>query len=369
MAEANVVIQTTAKKYLKGAIDGTMRNRLALMEMQKRGKILFNQDGYDLTYDIEFDQPPITPTSDGATMSFSRHDLFRQATHDYRGYKGTDLVTDKEKEMNKGNAALVRMWDGKIKRLVKAMKDAFNAEFFIDGYASGNEERVCGLDSMFGTDGNTVAADLVGNPSDTYHNRSTALASEGGSWSTDLGSGNYPNATVATDWPEGQGSAKYDYYSPIHLNRTSSSWLSGTTDWEDVAPRVIRKMKDWCTHRGGAEGVPNLLMLATGLMTGFKNSNDPALRIMVPHKASQDLGFEDVLNFDGLAIKSEYDVVSGSGYLINYDQMELRCLTGDLFVTNGPDFDPRTHDDLFAVKNWSNYRHYPKMFGKLSSLA
>lgn len=366
MAEWSGVVNATAKKYLQGAVDGTIRDRLLLTLLRNRGRITFNHNGYDCNWNVQFDEQPIEPYTDGGVIDFSRHDLYRQLNIDWRGYKGSDRMTEKERLMNRGNVAIINRYSRIIPTLIQSMTNKFAAEFYVDGYASGNEARLHGIESFMGT-GTVVAADRVAQISETYGGRSLALQAEGGTWSSDLATP--PNAAVATDWPEGKGDTRYDYIAPKILNYTSSNWGTGSTTWANNCARAIRQACHWTTRTGGKEGKPTLMLLGSDLFYQYQNYQEAKFRILVPHKEASDLGFTDTLNQDGVMITSDFDVPASVGYGVNVNQMELCSMDSKLFGQRGPDRDPHTDSYLFAVGFWGNIRWNPKYFSKLAALA
>ena len=160
----------------------TIRRRLLLKLLAKYGRIVFNEDGTDCYWTVEYAQPPVQAHGASGEYEFSEHDLFRQLNIDVRGYVATDKMDFKNSLMNKGSVAIVNRYKRIMPQLRKSLDDHFHGELYIDGNASGNENRLHGLLSFLGDDGNTVAADLVAKPSDTYGGRSTAPQAEGGTW-------------------------------------------------------------------------------------------------------------------------------------------------------------------------------------------
>ena len=175
MAEAAIVINSTAKKYLKGRIDETVRGRMFWKYLESKNGIKTNQNGETCTWDVQYKETPVTPFGDMGSVSYSRHDNARQLVTDWRGYKATDQLGLKERQMNRGDAAIYERYKTVFPDMTKSMLNTFNGELFIDGSASGNSNRFEGLETFFGT-GTTVAADICAEPSDTYGGRSTALA-------------------------------------------------------------------------------------------------------------------------------------------------------------------------------------------------
>lgn len=365
------VINATMPKYLKGASDLTIRSRLLLAMLRRKGRFLYNRSGDQCTWQVEFSQPDVESYGDGGTMDFSNHDAFRQLSIDWRGYKATDSISKKQAMMNSGTEALIKLFSTKQDRLRKALNDKFCGELFKDGNASGRENAIHGLETFMGV-GTVAAGDIIAEPSDTYDlgGRSTALGNQGGTWSSDLST--FPNSTIAKDWPYGYGSSEFDYLSPKLANWSSTNWGTGSsTAWEDNCWRVISTLITWLTTTGGEDGMPDICLLSSNLFQGYKNHHEVIRRIDVPHQVASDLGFKgDTLNQDGVAIRPDFDVPANTGYMLNCDKMSIESLWSELFWNEGPDKDPRSgYSTLWAMGFFGNAKYEPKHFGKLKNYA
>ena len=366
MAEAMSVVNTTAKKYFADAADATVRKRLFLALLAKHGRIVFNQSGYDCTWAVEYSQPSVQSHGASGEYSFSETDLYRHLNIDWRGYVATDKMDYKNYLMNQGSTAIIDRYSRIMPQLRKSLDDHFHGELYIDGNASGNENRLHGMLSFAG-DGTTVAADIVAQPSDTYAGKSTALQNQGGSWSTDLST--KPNAAVATDWPDGNGTSEYDYISPVLPNITSNNWGTGSTTWEDNCGRILRRTSTWLTKNGGTDGRPSVYMMANDLFNGYQEYQEAKFRNVIPHPEARDLGFPDALNQDGVMVKYEFDVAAGTFWGINVQQVELASLDSVLFGSRGPYYDIKSDAYLFKAGFFGNARYNPKYFAYGKSFA
>lgn len=359
------IVNTNSKKFFKGAQDNTVRGRLLLAMAQKRKRLTYNESGYAMQFGIKFTHPEVRAYGDGGLVDFERSDLFRQLSLDWRGYITADMMTSKEYHMNKGNEALIKRYARIMPDLETAMREKMSAELYIDGNATGNDNRWHGAESWAGA-GTCAAGDIVAVPDDNYAGFDTDLQSEGGTWSTDLST--KPNSTIATDWPEGTGDPEYDWYSPLLLNWSSTAW-TGTATFISTGERVLRRGCLFQSARCGEGGFPTIAMLAGHLFYDLENLYSTRSNIFVPHKESQDLGFQGVLSLDGLAIHHEYGVAVNTGWLLNLSKMKIRCLGNMLMMPDGPHWDPRTQSYLFSVGNFGNIEWNPKYQGKLKNYA
>lgn len=363
------LVSATRPKYMKGASDMTLRKRLLLAMLKKRGRIGYNASGTELVWQLEFSQPPISQNGDGAVIDFSNHRAYRQVSVDWRGYVGTDTLTQKQNLMNRGEEQLVNLFQSKSNNLRKSIGDTFAGEIYKDGEATGRENSIHGLETFMGS-GTCAATDRIAQPSDTYGlgQLSTQLGAYGGSWTSALTT--KPNATIATDWPDGSGSVEYDFNSPKLVNWSSSAWGTSSTTWEANAWRVVSQTITWLTTTGGEDGMPSLGAMSPDLFQGYKNAQEVKTRITVPHKESQDLGFGQTLNQDGVALYPDFDCPVGTGYFINVSQMMIHSLTPELFWMEGPDKDPRSNwSYLWGIGFWGNAEFKPKHFAKIAAYA
>lgn len=354
-----------APTFFRGFADETIRNRLMLAMLRKKGRISLGAKSPMCIWDIKFAQQPITAYGDGGEMVYSRSDLYRQAALNWRGYTGSDVMTEKEFLMYQGPTQILDRYGLIVPGLMEAMTDNFGQELILDGNDPARPNSIHGLESFLGATGGTVAGDLIALPSDSYAGLSTALASEGGSWSNNLGAGKRPHLDHDTDWPHGRGTTQYDFNSPKLINWSSSRWGTGQTDWESNCERVMRQTTIWLTNTGGKNGRPTMYALSNELYSGYLNHQAAKGRVIYPHKESQDLGFEDTVNQEGVSIHYDYEVPAQTGYGMNMSQMELASLDNVLFGYRGPGFDWSHKGWLFYVGFWGNARYRAKHFAKL----
>jgi hypothetical protein len=357
--------------YLDGLVDVTTRSRLLLAMLRQKGRIKLNSSGEYLRWPVFFSLPAMETYSDGGVIDFGNHNPNKTLAIDWRGYTVTDSMSIKQRAMNSGSQQIVDLFQQKQNTISQAIMEGFCGELYGDGSAANRSENIHGLETFFGVEGGTTtAADRVAKPSATYGltNASTALGAEGGWWSAALGT--YNNANLATDWPDGSGSSEYDHMTPKCVNWSSNAWGTGSTTWEDNSWRVIDAMIDWLSYTGGPEAKPDMVVLGNDMFRGYKNHQEAKTRINIPHKASQDLGFGDVLNHDGVGIQKDFDCPPLTGYGINVDKMRIHSLMDKLFYSKGPDQDPHSMwSYVMATGFFGNVEYQPKYFAKTKNYA
>ena len=361
--EWSAVVNTTTAKYLRGAADLTIRERIVFAMMNRRKRISYNHSGTEVKQQVKFALPEVEPYAGGA-IDFEPSDKYRQLTLDWRGYKVKDTMTEKERLMNRGVPALINRYAQIMKDMRQSLEDQFGAEVFNDGGT--NTDRLDGIETFMGT-GTTADGDAIAQPSDTYGGLSTTLGGVAGTWSSDLST--YPNANAETDWPSGSGDTEYDFLSPRCMNFSSSSaWGTGASTWLANCERVIRKAILWTRLGTGKTNRTELCLLADDLYYDYMNKQEAKQRIIVPYKEVQDLGFDGAKQ-EGVSIVTEYGITPSRGYLWNMDKCELRCMYGQLFVPRGPERDIRTDSYLFLMGFFGNLVFQPKFFSKFLAYA
>ena len=347
MAEWAGVVATTTSHYFKGAIEMIMRNRRLLAILQNRGRVTLNQDGKDFTWVVRYKQVPLVGYSDMQTSSFQRENRFKNPLLDWRGYRATDIMSGKEREMNKGAPALVKRYATVADTMRQDVEAQIGQDLYIDGNASGNQDRWHGLESFFGN-GGAYAGGFIGSPSDTYAGLSTVLGNYGGAWS-------------GTTWPAGTGDSEYDFWSPLIVDYTDTAWNAGTKTWINTCEEAVGFGLLYGQKNSSLkEDQIDLVMLDASLYRQFKERMRLRENIMVtPTDGSSGLyklGFTNVIVWDGVDISWEYGVPANVGYGLAMNKVELMCLLSELFQSKGPEYSIDDDCYRFALQTFSNLK-------------
>jgi hypothetical protein len=356
------VMHTTIADYIKGEEVNVLRNRKLLALMKSRGRISMNHGGTSMIWQVRAKRAPINGYADGDTLTFPRHERWKKAELDWRGYSATDSATKMEQVQNKGAAQIINLFSNISKLLMEDVEEHFGDELYIDGNGSGNGKRMHGIESWFGNSGG-AAAGYVATPSDTYAGLETSLGYYGGSWSV--------NGSSQVEWPIGTGDAVYDFWSPLIIDYTDSVW-GGTATW---AANALAATRFAITHQGRNKSLksmqdlflynPELFRLFLDAIGGKEN-----LFIRRGEKVGLvALGFTDVINWDGMDITREYGVPSNTGYGLAIEQIELCSLQSQLFVPDGPDWDIATRSWRFAIDMLGNMKANPRYQTKFKNVS
>lgn len=362
-------VNTLTSRYMKGAERETMRKRLFWALLNKRGLIEKGVGGVDLTWQVRYLQPPVTPYRDAGTVDYQRINEYLRCTLPWRSYVSTQSMTKGEVAMHKGPSNIVDKWKELLPNLKEGVQDKISTELYVDGNATGNTNRFHGLESCLAAGGTVQATDRIAVPNDNYAGHYTTLGQISGTWSADLPNtaGIQPNYTQNCDWPEGNGSTDYDYFAPKLVNYKSTKW-TGQTDFYSNSERAVRQAIAW-TRVNNSDECADLVLLANSLFVDFKNYQSSKMRTIVPAKEANDLGFPNALMFDGAIIDTEFGVPAGVGYGITLNQIDVQSVYPDIFSVDGPTWDPTHLAWLLSVTVMGNLRLRPKGLFKLAAYA
>lgn len=362
-------IGTTLVTHLKEEELTTFRKFKVFAALEANGKVAMNQGGRGFDWQVRYRNQPVTSNNGESPRVFARHNLWQRAYLPYRGYTVTDQVTKREMLENRGAQALIDIAGKMASRLQESMQEHLSKEIYIDGNATGNENRWHGLESIFSNNGTVNvstgaqrtanAADPFGFPNDEYAGLSTGLGAIAGS---QLATGSWPYVSVD---PE------YDYYSPVICNYTSTYFGGATATWKDQCVEAIREAVHHAKRNDTRENQIDMILLDRSLYIQFLNRLDSRERAIVTKSSGlRSYGFGDVVELDGIEVSTEYSVPSGVGYGLSIGNMELKCMESQLMVPEGPYYNEELQSHRYAVSVLANIKmKSPRNFVKWQAIA
>ena len=367
-------IGTTLTLHLKEEEQTTFRRYKVFAALQANGNVAMNQGGRGFDWQVRYRNVPVSTYTGESPRVFARHALWQRANLPYRGYSVQDQITKREMLENRGQSQLIDVAGKMSNRLRESIEQHLSREVFIDGTASGNENRWHGLESMFsvtGSDGNaktvnktdgTVrnanADDPFGFPNDEYAGLKTGLGAYAGS---QLATGSWPN--VAVD-PE------YDFWSPLVCNYTSNFFGGASQTWQAQCIEAIRTATNHAKRNDTKENQIDMILLDRTLYIQFLNRLDARERAIVT-KANglKSYGF-DTVEIDGIEVASDYGCPSGTGYALSIGNMEMKVMTGQLLEAEGPFYNEELSSYRYSVSCLANIKmKSPRNFVKFAALA
>lgn len=306
------VLAATIDKHLRDEmVDTVIKKKTFLKLLYDRGRINYRGSGPNITKRIRYKRAPIQANSELLGLSFPQRDKRKVASFDMRGYVVSQGLSEWSLIQNQGPEAIINLYASIGEELLDDIRYGFNKELIqTDGYAVGNETKVCGLESMFGNTGSLINNKVL-SPSDTYGTLSTALAAYGGTF------------TPSNTWPEGSGDTQYDFWSPLIVKASASGWAAATDNWQNNSVEIIRFIR-FNTERNG-DKTDVFLMSSTHLQDHMKNLDSKEnIFIRRGQTDAADTGFGfNVVYQDGIMLTWDVDVASGTSYALCVDALEL----------------------------------------------
>lgn len=364
-------LSTTIANHIREEEHAWMKNYQILALLESNGRILFNQSGRGFDWPVRFKVHAIEGNNGETPRNFVRTNLWKTAALPYRGYQATDSIFRKELLENRGEAAIVNIINGFVKRLEDSMKFGLATEPYIDGNATGNELLWHGLESMFaingtlkyddGTQRAANGADIVGYPSDVYAGLNTELGHYGG------------ENEVGSVWPFGVADPEFDFWSPLVVNYTTThaALPSSTNTWVGQGLEAMRFAILHSQRNSSMEGQITNIILNRSMYGDCLNAMDDKEQINVTSENElRALGFKNTFVYDGVTVSWEGAVPTGVGYGLNYNNIEIRSMEDTLIKAEEVEFDQETQAFNGVVYTLSNLKFSsPRNFFKLAALA
>lgn len=363
-------INTTIATYLKGQEDAVKRKHAFWAMVQSRSRMVKNAGGENLTWVVTKARHEMTTNNGEQALTFSQPDQFERAQLEWKGYAATSLITQRQKMLNKGEQALVKLAGEEYERLMDSMRVRVAEEIYNDASATGKTARYDGLETMFaatqslnitdGTARTADAADLVMYPNDTYAGLATNLGYYGDSWDNSAGYG------INSTWPFGRGGYTYDFWTPVILAWDSTALGGSAQTWKVQGESAIRRLIGAVNGRNGAEDAVDLALLQHGMFIDLKELYSGRERINVENSELRKFGIKDSLMLDGVEVVGDYGIPGQVGYVLSMDAVTVYSLHKQLFHSFPVDWDLESQTDRLAVRVDGNFKFKtPKRFGKL----
>ena len=359
-------IATTIVNHLKEEEVASLRKFKVFAALEGSGNIRTNMSGRGFDWEIQYRNHTPSGNNGETPRSFARQNLWKNAELEYRGAQVTDAIYKKEMLENRSASALVNVAGKMASRLLTSMEQYLAKEWVVDGYAAGNELRFHGLESFLGFNGTinvatgatrtANAADPFAAPSDTYAGLSTVLGAYGGSQKSGV-------------WPNGEADPEYDFYSPVICNYTSN-YFGGTT-WSANCTKALREALHQTRRNDTKQDQVDMCLMDRRMYIDFLNKLDEKERVVVSRtNGLRSYGFTDVFEFDGVECSSENSIPAGVAYGLAIGNMELLCMEGQLYNSEGPFYDEITQQYRYVVSTLGNLKFKsPRNFFKLAAVA
>jgi hypothetical protein len=345
-------MQTTLPMILPEVQEACTRRYQMLALLMSRGLVKFNDYGAGINWKVKYRNHRLQGSNGENPRNYSQINQYQTAYLDWRGYEVTDVISKGEVRKNKGPAALIRVFDEFESNLRKSIENEMGPQFYNDGYDESHPDYWHGLMSLYRQAGETLGPnntprarnddDKVIVPAGTY-----------GQLSCELGAFSGAQHDPTVNWPEGTADTQYDFWSPLML-QWDKAGFAGTANGEKFK-NALRYGLTHAQRNSDSKGAITQCWTDRTNMIGLKEFYDGKQTLEVTAGTElYQLGFKDVMLFDGVEISTENAMPAGFGIAVNIENVELRCLDAQLFEMDGPEYDMDLKVFKAAVETQSN---------------
>lgn len=236
---SNYVFSTTFQNRLAAITDTTIRNRVLLMMLQARNRIMPADGGAVLEWEVYMRNPKPTGFNSDVTPEYNMPDSLRNPRLGWAAYHHGLRLDRITIQTNKGKQAFINVVTKCVKEVEQSFSQRWPEYFYQDGdNPPGSEPRpLQGFYTWFNKYVSNTAAAYQGYQgkvricSGSYATLTMDLGTDSSDWK---GPDNYDTVQTTTAslgvtagqkwWPFGQGDSAYDYWHPLIVNTTATAW-------------------------------------------------------------------------------------------------------------------------------------------------
>jgi hypothetical protein len=356
-SEFSRIVYTTTAEYLRKIMKNVEKRSAILSLARSKGRIHKVPGGPERIWPVQHKRGSLRTMQDMPSLSFPRVVRHVNAKVTPRGYWMADQQSWWEKQIQgTSTQAIINIHQTIAKLLKEDVEAKFPAEMYVDDSATGNSQRMGGLDSMFSISGAVSGNSRVGSPNDTYATLSTALGTKG-TWNS-------------TAWPGGTGAEGYHYWSPLVLlyDSPTQTWGGVSNTWKDNCDHIMTYGRQHCQKRGGRIDAWVLTDSAWYEMQQKVAGKENLYSTRGDNSLLASLGFT-TLNFQGVEVTWEADVppnpgsasdATNTGYGLSFSDLELCHWSPSLFEVQSIPFNEEALTYRFLVLIMANMMFNPQ---------
>lgn len=350
---------TILRRYVR-KVEPTLIRRIPLLAvMESMGLIETNVDGDGIDWPVEYARAAVTANAGLSPLNYDAVDRYLRCYLDIRGYVVTDAMGKREYVKGKGTSALIKYFPQMSVKLMDDMRRQFGGvELYVDGDASGNSERIHGFRSFLRFDTTQTinlttgaaraanAADYVYMPDGSYAGLDMDPGAYGGSWGT-----GWP---LQTPSDETTGVDTFDFFTPIGVKVTSTSFGGATNTWKDNHRAAMLFMASALAKDD--EDSPKMGLLNRDWFRIAKEGLITKERALInQNNMITKLGLAgDSIEIDGITYKPDWGCPASKGIVLNPSKLGLHSFQSKLFMPEGPDYHKQTREYRAAVDMLGN---------------
>jgi len=141
-------LQSNRTNILEGITDACTRNLQMMALLQQSGNILYGQGGFGMFWKIKHKLHRLIGSNGERARNYNQVNQYKTARLDYRGYEVNDTISRKELKQNRGDSAVIKIFDDFEQNLITSMEQGLGPQFYGDGDNVANPDSWHGLLSM-----------------------------------------------------------------------------------------------------------------------------------------------------------------------------------------------------------------------------
>lgn len=358
------VVRSKVPIWHKDAVDCTLRNRTVFPLMRKWGNLMLGVEiSWARIWNIKSKLPETEEWLDNPDQDFPSGPEQEQYQLTPGAYIAKDSLSEQQYEAVLGSKS--QIYNLYTEKAVDCQTSMANKLNYAAIKGDGTGRQMSGFDTFLTTGTTAAATDIVAKPDDSYAGQDTDVGAEG-TWSTNLTTS--PNASIATDWPEGQGSPEYDAKSPLQLVR-NGPWTNGNT-WPNNSTQIFRYACSVQRHRGAKVADPSApltFLCGERMEREWREFAEARNYRLEPVKEAINIGMPQTVYFENSWVTSDYDVLPNEAYIVQPDMIEF--YTGpsykQIWKMDGPyEFKPEFRH-LYSCRTIGNFRFQVKFLGNI----
>lgn len=335
------LVTSTLNQSIKGLRDRLTKHNPVFAKLKQQGKMSFGHSGKKLEWAIQKARPTPHVYNDMAGTDFERVNLGKIASLDWATYDEPGVLSELDKQVNKGRWALYNQFAELQQAMVDELEAYLPAQFLqTDGHLAANTGKYAGIPSLSGNSGVAMSDNKRLTNNDTYAGISTAYGDLGGSSDAD---------------PE------YWQWSPLILGATESGWDT-TQTWAyaclEILGFALTQLRD--RQKNGMADIMFLMGLDDMEAVKQKIRGLGQVPMYRNEKSGQfDYGFPS-LAYEGAEIVGTSDMPSNRVFGLNFRQIEYRGLHDQLIHKETSWEDKNTSTFRWRMRAWGQFMLHPK---------
>lgn len=305
----------------KKIVDPMYRKCAFVEYLRRKGRVVKNCTSEKFEWRVKMTTREPVPYNRNDIIATPQTNRWTKAELPYRAYVHGESIDEFTKKANRGSDKIFNIWEETLTALMEEMFDYLAKSSWLDGNATGNEDRIHGVESWMA---NTTAVNSkwAYGPNDTYAGLSTVLGNYGG---------------TVSDFPISGYTEDAAFWSPLLADPTYA-WSGSTHTWATHWRETLEACNSYFDNLRGQLPDTYLMPAAELLVVKTGLAGDESIQVTRGPESSlaAKLGYDHVY-VDGVELVKDRYCPADTVYGFVWDKLQLRTMAGQLFEKKGDD--------------------------------